>query len=160
MKIVVVTRHLALILFIGMIAGTAGAQVITNRTISLSQTFYVENGAASEYVDFTGSIHLLVKANPTDPILPPNPIRIHTNLVEFRGIGQTSGLEYTVNGASRSSFTVGLPNSVQFVSGYHLLPPNPIREQSLSLPISYLISINSDGVVTDAAAEITVIEGP
>jgi hypothetical protein len=62
------------------------------------------------------------------------------------GIGQTSGVSYQLDGAANFEFPVNVPGSFSFGTSYRLLPPNPIRE--LSLPVSYYVSLNSDGEVT------------
>ncbi len=130
--------------------------VVSNLQIPFNQTAFVTIGDSSEFVDFTGNIHLVVKYIPTDPILPPNPIRVHTNVMNVTGIGQTSGLSYRLNGTTNFNLPGNIPGDFSFGTSYRLLPPNPIRESSLN--VSYLVSLNSDGAVTAAEAFAGVVE--
>jgi hypothetical protein len=138
----------------------ASAQVETERNVSFSATVFVDSSNMAEEVDFSGSIHLRVRYLPPNPVLPPNPIRVHTNLITMRGIGRTSGLEYIVNGASNATFPMASPTNFSFGSSYHLLPPNPVRgSDALSFPILFTITLNDSGEITEASANYQIIEG-
>ena len=101
---------------------------------------------------------------PTDPLLPPSPIRVHTNVMDVTGVGQTSGLTYRLNGVS--NFRLPFSQSLSFSAGYRLIPsPPPISEgpspppiRDLSFSVGYLITLNSDGQVAAAEAFPTIIE--
>jgi hypothetical protein len=127
--------------------------VVSNLRLPFNQTVFVTNGEASELVDFSGNIHLVVKVFlPPNPIVPPNPVRVHTNMMNVSGVGQTSGLRYRLTGAANFEFPANAPGSFSFGASYRLLPPNPIRQSALSQFIRYDISLNSDGEVTEAEA--------
>lgn len=138
--------------------------VVSDLQIPFEQTVQITtpgiNGDTTEMVVFSGRIHLVVKYIPTDPILPPNPIRIHTNLMDVSGTGQITGGTYRATGAANLSFPAAAGSSFSVGTIYRLLPPNPIREGAdLSLPIGYNISLNSDGYVSSAEAFYQPIEG-
>ena len=137
--------------------GAQPAQVVSNLTIPFNQSALVNNGDAAEPVDFMGSVHLVVKFTvPPDPITPPDPIRIHTNLMGVSGIGQTTGLRYEVTGAADFEFQVNAQGNFSFVGSYHLVPPSPIKgDEELTLPIRYNVVLNESGEVTQASASAT-----
>lgn len=126
--------------------------VVSDLQIPFSQTALIASDGSSEYVVFSGSIHLVVKYFPTDPVLPPSPIRIHTNLTGITGIGQQSGLTYRLTGASNLAFPINSETGFSFSSSYRLLPPSPIRE--LSMALRYNVSLNSDGTVSQTSVQI------
>lgn len=135
-------------------------QVVSNLMLPFDQTAAVTLGDSSELVDFSGTIHLQVTVSiPTDPLLPPNPIRIHTNVTNVTGIGQTTGLTYRLSGSTSLSFPFS--DSYSFATSYRLIPDSRtigplIRD--LSFDVGYLVSLNSEGQVTQAEAFPTIIE--
>ncbi len=143
----------------------ARAGVISNLRLPFNQTVFVTNGDSSEFVDFSGNIHLVVRVFqpgdpyfPTDPVFPTDPLRVHTNIMNLTGIGQTSGLTYQLNGTTDIGFPANFPGDISFDADYLLLPPSPIRDGALSQRIRYNISLNSDGEVTGAQALAVIIE--
>jgi hypothetical protein len=156
---------LALFLFASLTAHAAtnanqtNNPVVSNLRIPFNQTVFVSNGDSSEFVDFSGNIHLVVKYLPPNPILPPSPIRVHTNIMNVSGVGQTSGLRYQLNGAMNFEFPASAPGDFSFDASYLLLPPNPIRQSALSQYVRYNISLNSDGEVSSAEALAIIVEG-
>jgi hypothetical protein len=134
---------------------SAVAETVTsNWMIPFQGTVYVNNGGQSEVVDLAGSIHLVVKVSiPVDPCascVPPNPTRIHTNLVSISGVGQTSGMRYEANGAANLELEVDVPSAFTFEASYRLKSiPSSV---SASLPVQYSVTLNSAGEVTAASA--------
>lgn len=61
-------------------------------------------------------------------------------------------------GAVNFEFPVNIPGGFSLGASYRLVPPNPIREGALVLPLSFNVSLNSEGEVT--AAEVEVISDP
>ena len=135
-------------------------QIVSNLMIPFDQTAAVTLGGSSELVDFSGTIHLQVTVSfPNDPLLPPNPIRIHTNVTNVVGIGQTTGQTYRLSGSTSLSFPFS--DSFSFANSYRLGPsPSPIRQaqRDVSFNVGYLVSLNSDGQVVQAEAFPTIIE--
>lgn len=136
--------------------------VTSNWMIPFQGAVFVNSGEHSEWVDLAGSIHLVVKvSSPTDPCAscaPPNPIRIHTNMVSVSGEGRATGRRYEANGAANFAFGVEVPSSFSLDAAYRLVPlPPPIRAQPIPppiLPVRYFISLNADGEVTAATAGV------
>jgi hypothetical protein len=145
--------------------GETGAQPNTttsNLMIPFQGTVYVNTGEQSEAVDLAGSIHLVVQVfSPTDPCascVPPNPIRIHTNMISVSGVGQTTGWRYEARGTANFELDVEVPSSFSVDTTYRLTPsPPPIRalpNPPPILPVRYFISLNADGEVTAATAGV------
>lgn len=90
---------------------------------------------------FTGSLHLVVRAIPGNPILPPNPIRVHVNgLVPGTG-GARAHFHFDTRGPFTGAFSeILVPFTVQ-------IPGNPIKEiRSVSL----FLVLNPNGTVNEA----------
>ena len=147
------------------LTGRMSNEAVSNLQIPFNHTASVTLGDTSELVDFTGRIHVVVVVTfPTDPVLPPSPIRIHTNVMDVSGVGQTSGLTYRLNGTG--DFEFALSRELSFVTGYRLIPsPPPISEgpspppiRNFSFSVGYLLSLNTDGQVTGVEAFPTIIE--
>jgi hypothetical protein len=140
----------------------AGGPVTTSTMVSFDQTFFVSNTDGGEDVHFTGLLHLVTIAFPTDPVFPNDPVRIQTNVVNLTGVGTESGLTYTVRGTTSQTFAQPYqPGDPYFVAvNYRLLPPSPIQPLSNSLRFNYTINFDNLGKVVDALAEISVVEGP
>jgi hypothetical protein len=69
----------------------ADGPVTTQLHLNFPSPVFVETGTQAELVDFSGTIHMVVHVTPPDPIAPPDPIRVHTNLAGVSGVGQTTG---------------------------------------------------------------------
>ena len=140
-------------------------QVVSHLQIPFTHTASVAIGDTTEIVDFSGRIHVVVTVSyPTGPILPPNPVRVHTNMMDVTGVGQTSRTTYRLNGARNFDFPFS--DTLSFATSYRLIPsPPPIREapspppiREMSFFVGYLLSLNSDGQVTEGEAFPTTFE--
>lgn len=150
---------LALCLMLTALAAPMGAAVgdtvTSNWRLPFQGSYFVDNGASSEFVDLSGSVHLVVKYYPGDPTVPPNPIRIHTNLVSVSGVGRTSGQSYRLTGAANFELDADAGSTFAFVGSYRLIPTDPCKGCPTSarfLPIRYAVMLNSAGEVTEATA--------
>lgn len=147
--------------------GSAAATrtVTTSLGAPLDGAFFVNNGDQPEWVDLTGSAHLVVQA-PTDFSIPnPPPIRVHVNMAGVEGVGRTTGRRYELTGAEDFEFDGALPASPFFQGGYRLTPtPPPIRESPDPppiipspppiLPVDFSLTIEGSGIATQAAASV------
>ena len=127
---------------------TNNAAVTSNLFIPFNQTFY----GGSEMVSFSGLLHLVTIYYPTDPL------RVHTNIINMEGIGQTTGTTYNVVGSNNSSVTVTAGSQFQVDQFYRLLPPNPVLPPN-PIRMRYTIDLDTDGFVTNATAEMVIVEG-
>ena len=133
-----------------------------NITTSLFIPFEGSVTTNSETVDLTGTIHVVVKSfAPVDPChcVPPNPIRIHTNIISIEGVGQTTGAIYKVTGAAGFEFELEATNTYVFQAGYRFTPlPPPIIEGGPIpppiLPVRYSLTLDSLGEVLEATAVV------
>ena len=133
-----------------------------NITTSLFIPFEGSVVANSEMVDLIGTIHLIVKSfQPIDPCncVPPNPVRVHTNIISISGIGQTTGAIYKATGAAGFEFELEATNTYVFQAGYRLVPvPPPIIEGTPNpppiLPVQYSLTLDSLGEVLGATAVV------
>lgn len=161
------------LLFIGLCTrGASGAQaqprhetfaqpynVTSNWMIPFRGAVFVNTSERSEWVDLADSIHLVVKVSlPTDPCascVPPNPTRIHTNLVSINGVGRTSGARYEATGAANFELDVDVPGAFSVQASYRLqsIPASASASPS-RLPVRYSISLNADREVTNATAAV------
>ena len=142
------------------VKASAQPSAVTSQTmLSIDQDFFINNTEGGEWVHFTGQLHLVTIFFTNDPIFPNDPVRIQTNVVSLKGVGETSGLTYQATGATAfsSNYQPGTTNS--FITSYRLLPPNPIQPLSSSLNFSYSVSFDSFGGLTDASAVIVPVEG-
>ena len=141
----------------GRAANDSGA-VTSNWMIPFQGSYFVDNGASSEFVDLSGSAHLVVKYQPVDPCascVPPNPVRIHTNLQSITGVGRTSGQPYRLTGAANFEMDADAGSTFEFVGSYRLMPVDPCKSCTAGtrfLPIRYAVTLNSAGEVTEATA--------
>lgn len=118
---------------------------------------------ASEVVDFTGSVRLVVDIEfPPEAMMPPQPRRIDAELVDVTGKGQSSGMTYLLTGRFR---VVDIDNWATYDS-YNKRPPAtktsicqlqcPVDQshyaKSCSLPVTLTVSFDSKGAVTNPAA--------
>ena len=136
----------------GTITAGRGADAVTsNWMIPFQGTYFVDNGASSEFVDLSGSAHLVVKFSPVDPC------RIHTNLVSVSGVGQTSGLSYRLTGAAKFELDAEPGSRFEFVGSYRLTPTDPCKGcPARFLRIRYAVTLDSEGEVTAATASADV----
>jgi len=138
--------------------GQLESQAAFSAAVPFPSSLYL-NG---ETVNFTGTVHMV---SPQDPYLPPNPIRIHTNLAAVRGVGQTTGGVYRVTGASSHSFSQPPPGSYQFVATYRLLPPNPIRQLPPnpilpSVSLAFDVTLGDGGAISGVQVTQQIVESP
>jgi hypothetical protein len=146
-------------------AGSASATrtETTSLMLRLDGAYVVNDGVQSEVVDVVGRVHLVVQVDllPPNPFLPPNPVRVHTNLVGVRGVGRTTGARYVATGAQSFAFESALPTQLSFIGVYRLFPTDPLRPgaEGFAFPIAYVLGLDSAGQVTEASAQIAVIEG-
>ena len=130
----------------------ADGPVTTQLHLDFPSPIFVDTGTQVELVDFSGTIHMVVRVYPTDPVFPTDPIRVHTNLAGVSGVGQTTGGRYQATGAATFEFDgeLGDTDTLVFTGSYPLFPPTPIR--GLRVLIAYEVTINEVGEVTDATA--------
>ena len=140
---------------------TAGQTAASNWVVPFQGSLLVGTGDQAEWVDLTGSVHLVVNVTaPVDPCascVPPNPVRIHTNLITVSGVGRTTGASYRAAGAANFEMEVDAESSFEFAGSYRLAPTDPCRgcpAGALFLPIRYSVTLNAAGEVTEAAASV------
>ena len=145
-----------------------GGNVTSNWVTPFQGSYSVDDGTSSEIVDFSGSAHLVVKFSaPTDPCascVPPNPVRIHTNLVSVSGVGRASGRSYRLAGAANFELDADAGSVFEFVGSYRLTPVDPCKGCTPTdpcnscpagarfLPVRYVVTLNPAGEVTEATA--------
>ena len=68
----------------------AGSKVTTSLSPAVTGSFFLNTGdqSSSEWVDFSGDVHLVVQAIPPDPIIPPSPITPPNPIVPINFIVQ------------------------------------------------------------------------
>jgi Concanavalin A-like lectin/glucanases superfamily len=128
----------------------ASRRVTTTLRTQFRDTVFVSNNTTPEWVAVSGTLHHY----PTDPILPPNPIRVHVNLSEASGVGQATGLVYQAQGSANVETSARLPGSVSFRWSYSLLPPSPILPPNpinVLQPMAVTVSYDSQGTATGAS---------
>lgn len=135
--------------------------VTSNVLLALDQEYFVNNTAGGEWVHFKGSIRLVSIFFPNDPVIPNDPVRIQTTLIQLDGVGGQSGLTYKLTGSYNASYNFVAGATHSFTGFYRLLPPSPIQplDSYSSLPVRYSVTLNSDGAITEASAVISIIEG-
>jgi hypothetical protein len=104
------------------------AVIVTQFQLPLDGT---TSGINTEDVQWSGTVHVAVHVQPSDPIYPPNPCRIYSNLVNVVGTGQDTGLEYRASGGAWSQFDLTLPTTLTFAEFYDVeliqgVPPSPV----------------------------------
>lgn len=140
--------------------GQSGNGVVTTSLkVGLQGSFFFNNGDQSEWIDVSGDIHLVVQAIPGNPVIPGNPIRVHTNMAGITGIGRTSGTQYVINGSENFELSSALPASLQFQGLYRLIPGNPIIpgnpvSPNPILPVFFALSVDETGTGSSALAVI------
>jgi len=130
------------------LTNTNKASVTSNLFIPFNQSFF----AGTEMVSFSGQLHLLTIYFPNDPI------RIHTNIINMEGIGESTGTKYQVVGSNNTSVSVAAGSQFQVDQLYRLLPPNPVLPPN-PIRMRYTIDLDLDGFVTNATAEMVIVEG-
>jgi hypothetical protein len=150
-------RTLKLLLLLAVMAGALGltrwtpavagsGPVTTNLWIP-----FPSGSPFDEPIDFSGSIHLVIQAIPSDPTIPSDPVRISTNLAGVTGVGQTSGIGYRVTGAA--DFVLAASPNLDFTATYRLIPVDPIIPSD-PLRVRFFVSILADGSVGTVHTEI------
>jgi hypothetical protein len=133
--------------------------VTSSVIIPFSQTLFVKNIYGGEDVQYTGQLHLVTKFAPPDPVTPPDPVipnlRLLTNTVSLKGIGQQSGLVYQLTGMAESFQNVLAGSSFSFTHSYMFIPPNRVIPTNPVIPpnpvlFKYTIQLNSAGEVINA----------
>lgn len=134
----------------------AGSKVTTSLSTALTGSFFLDTGdqSSSEWIDFSGDVHLVVQAIPPDPIIPPTPIRVHINMAGVSGIGRTSGTHYALNGSENFEADGAVPNTLSLQGEYRLIPPNPIIPPTPVVPINFTVQVNESAVATGATAAL------
>ena len=139
----------------------AGAnKVTTSIKTTVTGSFFLNTGdnSTSEWIDFSGDVHLVVQAVPPNPIVPPTPIRVHANMAGVSGIGRTSGQHFVLNGSENFEADGDVPNTLDFQGEYRLIPPNPITPPSPItppnpiVPINFTVQVDENGIATSALA--------
>jgi len=143
----------------------AQSTVTTSLTTSLNGSFFFNNGDQSEWIDISGTVHLVIKSIPGNPVIPGNPIRVHANMAGVTGLGRTSGQQYVINGDENFEFDNTLPAALQFEGHYRLIPGNPVIPgnpiaPSPVLPVAFSVSLDEAGVVGNVAAVVNSDELP
>lgn len=132
-------RLLAALGALAALAPAAHAQAVTTQLWLPFPSTATLNG---ETVGFTGAVHVVVRVHPTDPC------RIHTNLVDVVGIGQTTGATYPVTGAASFASDDAPPGTYVFDAAY---PTDPTRQ---FIRLRHSVSVDAAGAVTSASVAI------
>ena len=150
----VIMRTLASLGIVLTLVAIAAAETITS-SFHLPLLDVVNVG--TEDVIFSGYAHFVTQTIPTDPILPPNPVRVRVNLHNVVGTGP-SGQSYQLLGTGDGEATpqpdgsifVELPGFLLKGAGKPFLPPNPVRVQFFTV-------IGEGGF---SFAEVHLVQGP
>ena len=123
---------------------------------------FVSQTTQPEFVNLSGSLHLVIKvAGPQPPPIEPVPFTVHNNLQGVSGIGQTTGLTYHATGASTSQGMTTLPGSFSIQAAFQLIPPTPIRIAAPNpppiLPVSGFVTLSANGTPTQATATSSLV---
>ena len=136
----------------------AGAnKVTTTIKTTLTGSFFLNTGdqSSSEWIDFSGDVHLVVQAVPPSPITP---IRAHANMAGVSGIGRSSGTHFVLNGGENFEAAGDVPNMLDLQGEHRLIPttpivpPNPIIPPNPIVPINFTVQIDENGIATSALA--------
>jgi hypothetical protein len=138
------------------VSAHAGSKITTSLTTAVTGSFFLNtgDGASSEWIDFSGDVHLVVQAIPPNPIVPPTPIRVHVNMAGVSGVGRTSGTHFVLNGSENFEADGDIPNTLTLQGEYRLVPPNPIIPPSPIVPINFTVQVDQSGIATGALATI------
>lgn len=136
-------------------AGSA-PKVTTTLRVALTGSFFLNTGdqSSSEWIDFSGDVHLVVQAIPPDPITPPNPIRVHANMAGVTGVGRASGQHFVLNGSENFEADGNVPNTLNLQGTYRLTPPDPIIPPDPIMPVNFTVQLDQNGIATSALATI------
>ena len=140
----------------------AGSKVTTSLSTAVTGSFFLNTGdqSSSEWIDFSGDVHVVVQAVPPSPIVPPTPIRVHINMAGVSGIGRTSGSHFVLNGSENFEADGDIPNTLNLQGEYRLVPPNPITPPNPIippnpiLPINFTVQVDENGIATGATAVV------
>lgn len=135
---------------------SSSSKVTTNLKTALTGSFFLNTGDAStsEWIDVSGSVHLVVQAIPPNPIIPPTPVRVHANMAGVNGIGRTSGTHFVLNGSENFELDGELPQSLTVVGQYRFIPPSPIIPPNPVMPVNFTLQVDENGVATAAVATV------
>lgn len=126
------------------------AVIVTQFQLPLEGT---TSGVNNEPVQWSGTVHVAVHVQPSDPIYPPNPCRIYSNLVNVVGTGPNTGLMYRASGGARSQFDLTMPTTLTFAEFYDVeliqgVPPSPV------FPVVFSIEFDEAGTPVSASATL------
>ena len=134
------------------INSTADNPVVSSVMIPFDDNVFISNGSSGESVHFTGRLHLSTKFQPGPPI------RIFTNTVDLKGIGNNTGGLYKLVGSMETMQDVTAGSTFSFTHSYRLIPPNPVIPPNPIIPgnpvipVFFTVNLSSDGSITDASA--------
>jgi hypothetical protein len=149
MKTTKLFRLLLATLFAALLTGSlaapshaAGATVLR---VPLSGTISSTAGPLS----LSGLVHIVIPGN---PIVPGNPIRVETNLIQLRAFNATASCSAT----GSQQFTLATPTtpftgSYAFIPGNPIAPVDPCRDLA-PLSVDYQLTVTEGGEVTGATA--------
>lgn len=120
----------------------------TSIIVPLDQTFWIPcaNGGAGEYVNFTGSFHIVsflkTDANGTEHY------QLHTQPQNASGIGLTTGDEFRGTGLGKTSANVkiGITGNSTYIQSFKLIGKG--QTPSLKIQEVFHITVNANGELT------------
>jgi hypothetical protein len=135
-------------LLTGGLAAPSHAAGATNLLIPLSGTISSTAGPLA----LSGFVHLVVPGN---PIIPSDPARVETNLVQVRAANDTA----SCSAIGTQSFTLAtattpFTGSYAFIPGNPISPIDPCRDLG-SLSIDYQLTVTEGGAITATATPHT-----
>lgn len=150
----------AIVLSLTVCAHAGSSKVTTSIKTTLTGSFFLDTGdqSSSEWIDFSGDVHLVVQAIPPNPITPPSPIRVHVNMAGVTGVGRTSGQHFVLNGSENFEADGDIPNTLDLQGTYRLGPTPPPITQGPNpppiVPINFTVQVDENGIATSALATV------
>lgn len=127
-------------------APSFGAQpVVTSLQVPLAGIVDVPlSDNTFDQVALAGMVHVVTYVAPPNPIVPPNPVRIHINLDQVTGVGASTGSRYNATGANRINLP-SLPTdpiNLSFDLRAVGFPPDPIAPPDPIVPLDITFTLN------------------